>query len=304
MLSSHKKLAASVMRRAPVSVRKVRYWRDHLYQALGAGGWDDNDAIDSRWPSELQVVRGRNGMLMELDLTDWCQRRSYFTGRFYQEDLEDLLSCLLAPGDTFVDVGANIGLVTLHAASVIGPSGALWAFEPNPEVYTRLIRHLEMNNLDCRAMNIGLGSRDDTLTMSLFGRHTGKATLVNRGTALKTVEVPVRRGDAILTIDKPTVIKIDVEGFEVSVLEGLDAVLDGNVAVAIEVSRPWLQAAGTSVAKLHDVLLSHGLKPYRFELVENRLGRKLVVEPLPGPLDAEQYDCLFMRQDSVFAGRV
>src|SRR5690242_19101557 len=102
------------MRHLPVQLRRVRVWRDRLYQALGGGGFDEDDQLDASWPSELQgPIRGRvSGMRMTLELTDWCQRRTYFTGRYYQEDLEELLSRLLRSGDNFVDVGANIGLVT------------------------------------------------------------------------------------------------------------------------------------------------------------------------------------------------
>lgn len=308
-LPIRKKVAAAIMRRLPVHVRRVRMWRDRAYQALGAAGWDDNEAVDRNWPSQPQIIRGRlSRMKMALELTDWMQRRTYFTGRFYQEDLEELLSALLKPGDNFVDVGANIGLVTLHAASIVGPS--IWAFEPNPDVYARLREHLEMNRLDPkRGFNLGLGDEADTLPMRLFGRHTGKATLVARDgrEAEKTVAVEIMRGEeALSALDttRPTILKIDVEGFEASVIQGLGKLLDGEVAVAIEVSPAWLERAGSSAERLHAMLGSHELKPYRFELTETRYSRALVIEPMNGPQLRDQYDCLFMRPDSVFAKRL
>jgi FkbM family methyltransferase len=285
-------------------------WRDWAYKALGAGGWDDNALVDRNWPSAPQVIRGRvTGMKMALDLTDWMQRRTYFTGRFYQEDLEELLSALVAPGDNFVDVGANIGLVSLHAASLIGPSGKLWAFEPNPEVFARLKRHLEINGLGrSRAFNKGLGSESGKLNLNLFGRHTGKATLVDRGApAARTVAAEVCRGDEALkdlNPTKPTIFKIDVEGFETPVIRGLGKLLDGNVAVVIEVSKSWLKLAGSSAKELHGLLAGHELEPYGFELAESRVTRRLVVRRLPGMMEDDQYDCLFMRPDSVFAKRL
>jgi FkbM family methyltransferase len=285
-------------------------WRDWAYEALGAGGWDDNALVDRNWPSTPQVIRGRlTSRKMALDLTDWMQRRTYFTGRFYQEDLEELLSALVAPGDNFVDVGANIGLVSLHAASLIGQSGQLWAFEPNPEVFARLKRHLEMNGLvRSRAFNKGLGSESGKLTLNLFGRHTGKATLVDRGApAARTVTVEVCRGDeALKDLDptRPTIFKIDVEGFETPVIRGLEKLLDGNVAVVIEVSKSWLTLAGSSAEELHGLLTGHGFEPYGFELAESRMTRRLVVRRLPGVLEDDQCDCLFMRPHSVFAKRL
>jgi FkbM family methyltransferase len=304
------KMAASLMRHFPMDVRRVRVWHERLYRSLGGGGWDDDDAVDCAWPTSVQgPIRGRlSGMKMKLDLTDWLQRRAYFTGRFYQIELEQLLSTMMRPGDNFVDVGANIGLVTLHAAALVGRKGAVWAFEPNPEVYERLTDHIRMNHLECRAFNMGLGRERGALNLRRFGRHTGKATLVSRpDEPTESVTVEICRGDQALhdlNTTKPTIFKIDVEGFEVSVLEGLGKMLDGDVAVVIEVTRSWLNLAGSSAEQLHEVLGAHGLKPYSFELSEGRFSRKLVVAPLTGPLSMDQYDCLFMRPDSIFATRL
>ena len=309
-LPVRKILAGALCRRLPLNIRRIRMWRDRLYVVLGGGGWDEDDAVDCNWPTEPQIVRGRlSGMKMALDLTDWMQRRSYFTGRFYQEELEDLLTAIVRRGDNFVDVGANIGLVSLHAASLIGDAGKLWAFEPNPPVFARLIQHLEMNALDAsRAFNMGLGSQKDELTLNLFGRHSGKASLLDHGsTVAKTVAVDIVRGDAALRnlgVTQPTVFKIDVEGFETSVLQGLGNLLDGNVAVVIEISKSWLKAAGSSAEELCKLLHACGLSPFVFGLAEKRMGRELFVKPVHGVLEEDQYDCLFMRPASCFAQRL
>jgi len=80
--------------------------------------------------------------------------------------------------------------------------------------------------------------------------------------------------------------------------------LNGNVAVVIEVTRKWLKLAGTSTERLHQLLAAKGLEPFSFVLREGRFSRQLVVRPLSGPQDADQYDCLFMRPSSVFADRL
>jgi FkbM family methyltransferase len=301
---------ASVMRHLPVHVRRVRMLRDKVYRSLGAAGWAENDEIDAGWPAERQCIKGRiSGMTMELDLTDWCQRLSYFTGRFYQEELEELLSRTLRPGDHFIDIGANIGLVTLHAASLVGTRGKIWSFEPNPEAYDRLVRHLDLNDVSKnRAFNLGLGSEQAKLTLKLFGRHSGKASLVPHDEpAIRSVAVDIVRGDKVISEldpDEPTVIKIDVEGFEVAALKGLGAILDGNVAVIVEVSPAWLGQAGSSPEELFDLMQSHGLNAYQFATLQGRTSQRLTLDRLPGPLDLEQYDCLFIRPGSVFSRRL
>jgi hypothetical protein len=146
------------------------------------------------------------------------------------------------------------------------------------------------------------------MQLKLFGRHTGKATLVERSDQpARMVDVEIRRGDEALEnldTNKPTVFKIDVEGFETPVIEGLGALLDRDVAVLIEVSRSWLERAGSSAEELHRLIERHGLKPFAFELSEGRMSRRLVVTPLPGALEADQYDCLFMRPGSAFVDRL
>lgn len=303
------KATAALSRRLPVQVRRVRMWRDQLYRAIGAGGWDEDDEIDAKWPALQPPVRGRaSGLRMALDLTDWMERRSYFTGRFYQEDLEDLLSTILRAGDNFVDVGANIGLVTLHAASLVGKTGAVRSFEPNPKTFARLAHNIEINGLrQCRASNCGLGTEDQSLRLNLFGRHSGRATLLGDSKdAVETVPVEIARGEdqlADLDTSKPTLVKIDVEGYEVSVLKGLGKFLNREVAVVAEVSPTWLEKAGSSTNELLDLLAYHGLMPHKFEHREGRYSRQIVVTPMNGQRPQGQYDCLFVRPRSVFADR-
>lgn len=300
------------MRHLPVEIRRVRMWRDELYRTLGGGTWEEDDAVDCRWPATPRghILGRKSGMKMCLDLSDWAERRTYFTGRFYQEEIEEILTSLLRPGDNFVDAGANIGLVSLHAASIIGSTGGIWAFEPHPDTFRRLLNHFEMNELNSENLrNFGLGAKRTSLDMKTYGRHSGKATLVERHAArsANTITVDVHRGDeslASLDPKTPTVIKIDVEGFEVPVIEGLGDILDGNVAVLVEVSRAWLDAAGSSARQLHNLLQRRGLVPHTFEFGNERWRRRLIVRRVGGPLNLDQYDCLFIRPDSGFASRL
>ena len=304
------KTISGVMRRLPVQIRRVRIWRDRIYRLIGAGGWDEDEKLDATWPTLQSPIRGRkSGLRMALDLTDWMERRSYFTGRFYQEDLEDLLSSILSTGDNFVDVGANIGLVTLHAASLVGKAGDVRSFEPNPKTFARLMHNIEINGLSqCRPANRGLGIERQSLPLNLFGRHSGRATLVGHGEdAIETVAVEIARGEdelADLDTTKPTLVKIDVEGYEVSVLKGLEKVLDGNVAVVTEVSPTWLERAGSSANELFELLASHDLMPHGFEFHEGRYSRKLVVKQMGGRCPPGQFDCLFLRPLSIFSARL
>lgn len=124
--------------------------------------------------------------------------------------------------DLFVDVGANAGSYTVLACAARGARGI--CVEPVPSTFERLMGNIRINNLEARveALNIGLSDSDGEL---LF---TTDEDCVNHVVAEGEVadgalSVQVRPLDAVLAGRAPTMLKIDVEGFETSVLRGASA---------------------------------------------------------------------------------
>src|SRR5947208_1529536 len=72
------------------------------------------------------------GHLLTLDLAHWADRATFFLGRWYDLPTQLLIRDLLEPGDTVVDVGANRGNFALVASSLVGLTGKVICFEPNP----------------------------------------------------------------------------------------------------------------------------------------------------------------------------
>src|SRR6266699_2559349 len=68
--------------------------------------------------------------------------------RHFEATEREFLNRFLRPGDTFVDVGANIGLFTLIAARLVGPQGRVLSFEPTPETFARLTKNVQTNRLE------------------------------------------------------------------------------------------------------------------------------------------------------------
>src|SRR5213083_889189 len=89
---------------------------------------------DARWTdAPVRKLRGKLDQCEHfLDLRDWSDRQFYFLGRYYELAMLLLFKTLLAAGDSFVDVGANVGMFTLMAARRVGTDGRVEAFEPNP----------------------------------------------------------------------------------------------------------------------------------------------------------------------------
>jgi len=141
----------------------------------------------------------------------------------------------LRPGDVFYDVGANIGLYTVLAGSLVGPTGRVYAFEPHVANAAHLLRNVAANNLNERvtvitaALNNSVGWLDFNYTSALPGssgsqlghtRAESGETFVPKCTELKWATT-IDRLLADRSIQFPDVIKIDVDGNELAVLKGI-----------------------------------------------------------------------------------
>ncbi len=300
------------MRRMPTDVRRVEaIWRS-LYQKLGGGGYCEDAELDARWPRGLQpAVRVKpHGFRVALDLHDWSDRRSYFHGRFYQEDVDRLIWALAAPGDHYWDIGANIGMILLTAARRIGPAGRALAFEPNPLVLERLNRTIADNRLRrVRVVPAALGAAAGSATLALPGEHSGIGTLTQTESApARTIPVRVETGDGFaseLDASRPLVVKIDVEGFETLALRGMPRVLERpEIALVIEVTDRFLRRTGSSAADLHGLLAGFGFSAWQVSAARSRWRVVPLLRPLSGPLERGQYNALFARPASHLFSRV
>lgn len=148
-----------------------------------------------------------------------------FTLGDYGDDAHLLrwLDSALKPGDVLWDVGANIGYFALYFARPPHQLKAIHAFEPNPRAFTPL-QSLFAGCEHVKVHAVGLGETDRTLEMNVSPIGSQLGTLVRTVEGGKTVSVDIRAGDNYRQeqgIPSPDVIKIDVEGFEPRVLEGL-----------------------------------------------------------------------------------
>ncbi|HEY0825616.1 MAG TPA: FkbM family methyltransferase [Ramlibacter sp.] len=241
-------------------------------------------ADDPRWREPcIRIVKGKDhGLLMRLDLSDWAQRMTFCLGRYYESGVLQVLDRLLRPGDTFVDVGANIGMIALHASARVGSSGAVHCFEPNPECLGLLREHIALNGLrNVRVHPFALSDEPGELELRLTSEHTGTATLAQVACATRTFAVPVRVGDEALAGISPRVVKIDVEGFEVFVLRGLaDTLRLAKPFVVTEVEDTLLRRAGTTPNELMALMSSFGYRAFGIRLTRSMLRWHLALPAL------------------------
>jgi len=88
----------------------------------------------------------RENILLNVNLDDWIQQQVYFLGE-YEKAETDYLYHVLKPGDTFIDIGANIGLFSLNASKIVGNSGKVYSFEAFKPNYIQFKKHIVQNKI-------------------------------------------------------------------------------------------------------------------------------------------------------------
>jgi FkbM family methyltransferase len=172
-----------------------------------------------------------------------------------------ILESILQPGDTFIDVGANHGAFSIRAAKLVGDSGRVIAFEPQSHLARLVARSLTAN--DCRQFEVracALGAREDRAVLYSESGNSGNATLHAAGVmrSRRRRVVPVTTLDTALTDlthTSRTVLKIDVEGHELAVLEGARRLLESHrPTIIIEINPTSARAARYSTDDLLGLL--------------------------------------------------
>lgn len=138
---------------------------------------------------------------------------------------------LLSAGDAALDIGANIGQMALAMAFRVGPKGRVLAFEPHPEIFNALVENIRLNGLtNVQPHRVALSETDGTANLIIsaeFASNDGVASLETnlRG---ESVSVITRRLDNICDFEHVGLLKIDVEGHELSVFKGAQRLLSEN----------------------------------------------------------------------------
>jgi FkbM family methyltransferase len=152
-------------------------------------------------------------------------------GRAQQErDILELLMASVHEGDAVFDVGANVGFYTVFLALAVGAQGQVIAFEPNTESYQHLGDNLVLNAVtNVRAFRKALGERGGEGRL-YQGQENADSSLVGPplGKDVGHQLVDIVAGDSFRETEKlpvPRVVKIDVEGYEYQVLQGLQSTL-------------------------------------------------------------------------------
>lgn len=182
-----------------------------------------------------------------------------------------IAAAVAKPGDTIIEVGANVGTETVGFADVVGPSGRVVAIEPDDANVARireLARRLPQVAVVHAVAAVVQGTRNFSSPPN--AHETGTGHISDTGdVAVRAVTL-----DAVSTTTVSAIFS-DTEGYEVEVLQGAERILTvDRPALVVEVNARHLARAGSSTAELASLLDRHG---YRF----HSIGRWGVVDTLP-----------------------
>jgi len=217
----------------------------------------------------------------------------------------------LSPGDIFIDVGANIGYFTCLASKIVGPEGIVHAIEASPNIYRLLLANIELNHAsNVTAHNYAVYNSETNITLykghsANIGASTTSSNWADRKNFSKEAIVPAARiGSIVSTIElfKARLIKIDVEGAEEKVVDGLTGILqqfDDDTEWLIEVTPNSMSGGNTAASELIQKFLDCGYTAYAIDniydisrYIEKNNGYTLT--PLGSHFD-QQIDILFSK---------
>ncbi|HTQ51903.1 MAG TPA: FkbM family methyltransferase [Candidatus Acidoferrales bacterium] len=242
------------------------------------------------------ALRGINGLLrlrgLKFPPYFRLRDRLVYLVKEIEPDVQHLCSQILRPGMTVMDVGANVGLITRQFCRQVGPGGRVYAFEPDPFTF----QFLEFNTRSFKNKELtqcAISDNNEPALLHLnFISGTGNS-LLNPDHSAESVPVACISLDEFLKqhanplVD---VIKIDVEGAELSVLRGLRQTVKRlpGVKIIIEYCPRNLQGSGVEPRAVFDELRS---RQFNLQVIRPDGGLKAIdrFDELEGHLNASGY---------------
>lgn len=202
---------------------------------------------------------------------------------FHEKYTIELFKKILKKGDVVFDIGANIGYYSFLATKLIGENGRIYAFEPDPRNYRFLIKNIKFNkrkNIKFFPIAVGNKIGESLMNLDIDSTESSIIKLRTRENAvLKSIFVPIMTIDAFVRehkVKKIDILKIDVEGSESLVIQGMQNTLrrSNSVVMFIEFCPRFLQDAGKAPIDFLAQLRYSGLRVLGIDEDMKRLFKK------------------------------
>lgn len=203
------------------------------------------------------------------------------------QESEAFLKSYLRRGDVMLDVGANIGQLSLLASTLVGNTGKVIAIEAHPKIFGYLKGNIALNqrqNID--TYNVAIGSEEGSIFFSDLKSDDQNAVITNT----PGMGIPLRRLDDLpipgISID---LLKIDVEGYEKFVLEGAAATLRKTKCIYFESWAKHFARYDYTCGDLYTLLAGKGFQIFKL--------RGLQFSPISANYISEQCENLVALRD-------
>lgn len=239
-----------------------------LYFGTGKRGLRTDFALQSALMRHAAVTTLRIGSAGEIPMflnpADGVITRQILAGLFEPSETTAITESL-RPGDTFVDVGANVGYYTLIAARVVGSEGRVFAFEPDPEAAALLERSVLLNGFENVVLERkAVSNEPGSIRLYLAEKNKGDHRIYPTEEPRDFIEVEAVTLDDYFANDPGRIdfVKIDVQGADLAVLEGMSGLIEANPEILLSVEF-WpfgLRGFGDEAKDMLDFLLSRDFR--------------------------------------------
>lgn len=213
------------------------------------------------------VQRRINGVSYEFESAGGGSSAAMYFGA-YSPLVVNAMKRHLRPGDVFIDIGANTGYLSAVGAGLVGPQGQVHSFEPVPSYFEKVRRLAELNSrFQIHPVAAAAGNAPGSATIYITrasGQHTLVAGYKTELEVMATADIPITRLDSYIQargIARVAAIKIDAEGFELPVLEGMRGYWEttgDRPAIICEIAPRAYALIGRSLGELKALISRYG----------------------------------------------
>jgi FkbM family methyltransferase len=257
------------------------------------------------WRAGHSMARTIHGARHRVRFPDSIQTRLYYFG-IWEPAVTQVFLDVLKPGDVVVDIGANVGYYTLLSSTCVGKTGEVWAIEASPSIFRELQEAVALNNAtNVKVANLAVHNEHTRVHFyKATAENIGRSTMMedgHEGMALEA-EVEARPLGSIVPLERllrAKLIKIDVEGAEWLVFEGIRPLLNQfspETCWLMELA-PQRMEAGQCEA-IFDAFAELGYHAYRIQntyLDDEYLRPRRQTHEILDRAPVTQSDVLFMR---------
>lgn len=221
--------------------------------------------------TKFAIAKLDNNLKIRVNLCERVGGNIYY-GVHFEPQETSIIRKLVTSGETFFDIGANIGLHSLRASTLVGKTGTVHAFEPLTHVYEQLLFNLELNQVENVITN-NIAVLNESREVDLYvNQETALTSLgdTNRGKFTHTQKIQGISLDAYsenYPINIIDFLKIDIEGFEGHVLRGAkNVILDSpDIVILCELAEKNFKPLGFSINETIDWMRDQGFEVWEID---------------------------------------